>query len=403
MPKMGDGMEEGTLVEWVKNEGDKVKSGEVIGSIQTDKATVELEAPGTGFLKGFLIEAGQTVPVGVPIAAILREGEELPASWGESNNGEASSEPTEEESSAKEEVEQVEPTAEAETAEAPDSGDRKKSSPLARKLAKEANLDLASIQGTGPGGRVVRKDVEDAIARGASIAKAIRHPKASKKVELNQIRKITAQRTQASKQEVPHFYVTVEVNCEPIESLRGSIPVDGGKRVTLNDLIIKACAVALTEMPDVNAEYHGDHVVHHGEVNIGMAVALEDALTLPVLHGADRMSVFEIGENARALVKQAKDDKLPPSVLQGATFAISNMGMLNVDEFSAIIVQPNAAILAVGTAKKRPVVDEHGHIVARTTMNITASFDHRVVDGAVGARFVNLIKDLLENPIRLFL
>lgn len=386
MPKMGDGMEEGTLLEWLKKDGDAVQASDVIGTIQTDKATLELESPGSGVLAGLLIQGGDTVPVGQPIAAILKEGEALPADWGA---GAARA--------ATQEIPVEEPVA-ASVASAPaakEASGRVVASPLARKIAEEKGIDLAVVHGSGPGGRIVERDVRELDAESAPAAAA------GETVKLSRLRKITAERTAQSKREAPHFYVTVEVDVEALQALRRQFADEGGAKLSVNDFVIKACAVALVEMPLVNGEYRGDSVVLHTEVNVGMAVALDDGLTVPVIHGADQLGVREIAERSRELAGKARENKLRPEELTGSTFGISNMGMLNVESFSAIINPPNAAIVAVATASKRVVVTEGGELAVRERMNLTGSFDHRVVDGAVGAKFMNLVRDLLQNPTRL--
>ena len=391
MPKMGDGMEEGTLVEWLKREGDKVKTGEVIGTIQTDKATLELEAPGSGLLAGFLVQAGETVPVGRPIAALVKEGEALPQAWGAGGKAVAEKAP-----------EQAVPAANGEppTEETrPSAGDRIKASPLARKVARERGIDLSSVTGSGPGGRIVERDIAAAAAGPAVLAPIVDGEDTV--VQLNRLRQITAQRTAQSKREVPHFYVTVEVDVEAIQELREVFEREGSGKVSLNDFVVKACARALQDMPEVNATFQGQSVLRFGAVHVGMAVAIPDGLTVPVIKNAQALTLRQIAAESKRLAQRARDNKLSPDELTGSTFSISNMGMLNVDDFVAIVNQPNAAILAVSTARKRAVVTDDDRIVARMRMNVTLSFDHRVVDGAVGARFANVIRDYLQNPTRL--
>lgn len=419
MPKMGDGMEEGTLLEWLKKDGDKVKTGEVIGNIQTDKATLELESPGTGTLTGFLLKGGETVPVGVPIAAILKDGESLPAGWGggsssapaaaepapASSNGEAAPAAASAEPQASASVET--PTEEA----APAEQGRIKASPLARRIAAEKGIDLAQVKGTGPGGRIVEKDVRESTPATAPAATPSAPTPAApapvtpsaedQTISLPRLRQITAKRTTESKQQVPHFYVTVEVDVENIGALREMFERDGSGKVSINDFVVKACALALRDMPVVNSVFQGDKLIQKGGVHVGIAVALEDGLTVPVIKGADALTLRQISASAKSLAKKARDNKLGMDELQGSTFAISNMGMLDVDNFIAIINQPNAAIVAIASVRKKVVVGENDEIEIRSRMNITGSFDHRVVDGAVGAKFINLVKDYLQNPTRL--
>lgn len=401
MPKMGDGMEEGTLLEWLKKDGDTVKSGEVIGNIQTDKATLELESPGSGVLTGILLKEGQTVPVGRPIALILKKGETMPANWGSASGAPAAA--------AKEEAPAVEaksPVVESAAA-APQavSDSRVKASPLAKKIAADAGLDLSAVNGTGPGGRIVEKDVKAAIASQGTKTSVpqIAATAADKKVPLNRLRGIIAQRTQQSKQEVPHFYVTVEVDLEGVMALREAFKREESGNVSVNDFVVKAVALSLKQMPEINATFGGDHILELGAVNIGIAAAVDDGLLVPVIKNADQLSCRQISAASKSLVSKAREGKLGLDEMNGSTFSISNMGMLNVDNFCAIINQPNSGIIAIGTAKRVPVVseDEEAAIEIRWKMNMTGSFDHRVVDGAVGAKFMNVVREFIENPTRL--
>lgn len=400
MPKMGDGMEEGTLVEWLKSEGEKVKTGEVIGTIQTDKATLELEAPGSGILSGFLIQAGDTVPVGQPIAAILKAGEALPAGYGTGSS-----------SAPADSSEAPVPSAPvASVSASSDDDSRVKASPLAKKIAREHGIKLSSVIGSGPGGRIVERDVQAMVGKAAEApapvaapAPAAVAPKATdgKIVKLNSLRRITAQRTTQSKQQVPHFYVTVECDVDSILNLKELFGAEGSTRISVNDFVLRACVMALKQMPEVNAVFNGDSIAQSGGVNIGMAVAVMDGLTVPVIRDAHLMTLRQLSAKARELAQKAKDNKLTPDELSGSTFSVSNMGMLNIDNFIAIINQPNSAILAVSTAKKKVVVGEDDELEVRWMMNASFSFDHRVVDGAVGARFANIVREYLQNPTRL--
>lgn len=414
MPKMGDGMEEGTLLEWLKKDGETVKSGEVIGNIQTDKATLELEAPAKGILTGFLIQAGETVPVGKPIAAILKEGESLPEGWGGDSapalakEGKAEA-PKEEKSEEKPRADgksekKEEPKQEEEAPKPADSG-RIKASPLAKKVAAEAGVDLSSVSGTGPGGRIVEKDVRKAIEEQGTklpaIGSTVFAQGEDKTVPLNRLRQVIAERTQKAKQEAPHFYVTVEVDVEKIQSLRSMFKDEDAGSISVNDFVIKACALALRDMPEVNSTFKGDHVLLHGGVHVGMAVALEDGLIVPVVKHADQLTLRQISAASKDLASRARVGKLGLDEMSGSTFSISNMGMLNVDNFGAIINTPNSAIVAVASAKKMVVVNEDEELEVRLRMNMTGSFDHRVLDGAVGAKFMNAVRDYLESPAKL--
>ncbi len=460
MPKMGDGMEEGTLVEWLKNEGEAVKSGEVVANIQTDKATLEMEAPGTGTLAGVLLKAGGTVPVGVPIALILAPGETVPADWGSGNASAGSAavaEPPIQPQDSFPKENRVEAPASATGGRAsgapapaapvaPDAptnstggeanlearpdgeipvhdatpvvphddgsanGGRVKASPLARKIAAQQGVELAALAGTGPGGRIVAADVEGykpapasqpAPATPASQAPPMAASAEDRVVKLGKIRQITAKRTQESKSQVPHFYVTVEVDLERILSLREQFEEEASGKVSINDFVVKASALALRDMPEVNAVFQGDSLLVKGGVHVGIAVALPDGLTVPVVKNADAKGLRAISAEVKDLARRAKENKLSMDELSGSTFAISNMGMLDVDNFLAIINQPNSAILAIASARKKVVANDEGEIEVRTRMNVTTSFDHRVLDGAIGAKFSNVVKTYLENPTRL--
>lgn len=410
MPKMGDGMEEGTLVEWLKKEGEAVKSGEVIGNIQTDKATLELEAPGTGVLSGILIKEGETVPVGQAIAALLKDGEKLPEGWGGSSaaqpaEGKGSKEGQEGKESSEAKVEEPKVSAEPVVEESKSKSDsRVKASPLAKKIAKELGVDISSVSGSGPGGRIVEKDVKAAATvKSADKVATVSAPSAEDQtISLNRTRQITAKRTSESKQQVPHFYVTVEVDVEKILSLREMFEAEESGKVSINDFVVKACAFALRDMPEVNATFQGPAtLLQYGGVSIGIAVALEDGLTVPVVRNADQLSLRAISAKVKDLARRAKDNKLSLDELTGSTFSISNMGMLDVDNFLAIVNQPNSAILAIASVRKKVVATDGDEIEIRSRMNITCSFDHRVADGAVGARFINVVKGYLENPTRL--
>jgi len=400
MPKMGDGMEEGTLLEWLKKDGDVVKSGEVIGTIQTDKATLELEAPGKGTLRGIILQPGETVPVGRPIALILKDGEAVPKDWAPGATAKGAP--------AAAEAASVSVAAVVSESSAPpkvsERSDRVKASPLAKKVAAEAGVDLASIAGSGPGGRVIEKDVRDAIEQHGTKMPDMKPAKAvagSVKIPLNRLRQIIAERTAQSKQQVPHFYVTVEVDLDRIMMIREAFKAEEGGKISVNDFVVRAACLALQQMPMVNSTFHGDHIMQSGDVHIGIAAAVDDGLLVPVIKNCDALTLRDISDASRGLVAKARDGKLHPDEMSGSTFSISNMGMLDVDNFAAIINQPNSAIVAIGTARRKPFVTEDDEIDIRWQMNMTGSFDHRVVDGAIGAQFMNVMKAYLENPTRL--
>lgn len=398
MPKMGDAMEEGTLVRWLKSEGDAVSEGEPIAEIATDKATVEIEAPGAGVLKGIRVQEGAVVPVNTPLAYILLEGESLP----DDTNGKATASAPATPAAAP----ATQPTAPTPT---PRDGEaRILASPLARKIAAEHRVDLAQIQGTGPKGRIVERDVlayieaKKAAAPAPAPAAPAPAPIAPEAhIEtLNRLRQITAQRTTEAHQTIPHFYLTMEIDMENALALRQQLnQLDERVRVSVNDLIVKACAVALEQHPVVNARYQDGQLVHPDGIHIGVAVAVEQGLLVAVLKHCEGKSLRRIAQEAQTLIQKARDGKLLPDEMTGNTFTISNLGMFGIEQFTAIINPPASAILAVGATKRVPVVSDDGTVTSRQRMKVTMSCDHRVIDGAVGAQFLQTLKQVLENPL----
>ncbi|MFN4032455.1 MAG: dihydrolipoamide acetyltransferase family protein [Fimbriimonadales bacterium] len=403
MPKMGDAMEEGTLVRWLKSEGDAITEGEPIAEIATDKATVEIEAPGAGVLKGIRVQEGAIVPVNTPLAYILQEGERLPSDTDGKATAPAQATP----------APAAAPSAPT-PAHAPRDGDaRVLASPLARKIAAEHGIDLTQVQGTGPKGRIVERDVlayieaQKAAASAGAPAAAIAPTPApapsaaeARAEPLNRLRQITAQRTTEAHQTIPHFYLTMEIDMEHALALRQQLnQLDERVRVSVNDLIIKACAVALEQHPVVNARYQEGQLVHPDGIHIGVAVAAEQGLLVAVLKHCEGKSLRRIAQEAQTLIQKARDGKLLPDEMAGNTFTISNLGMFGIEQFTAIINPPASAILAVGATQRVPVVGDDGAITPRQRMKITMSCDHRVIDGAVGAQFLQTLKQVLENPL----
>lgn len=402
MPKMGDAMEEGTLVEWLKKDGDSVTSGEVIGNIQTDKAVVELTAPASGKLAGLLIDAGDTVSVGVPIAAILKDDESLPSNWSKKSVSTTQlqdlPEPAKKE---KKSPEKTEPPKTGEIVEVQaNNGDRVMSSPLAKRLAREAGIPLGLIKGTGPKGRIVERDVRAAMQ--STVTKVSKPMVELRQKSLTTLQKITASRTLSAKQNIPHYYVTIEVDVDRLSELRELMNIENpDNKLSINDFVIKACALSLLDQPHINASYQDGVRVEHGEINIGVATAVDEGLTLPVIRNCESLTLRDIAKEVRRLVAKARENKLSPEELSGSTFAISNMGMYDVENFAAIINEPNGAIIAVSAARRVPVVverDGEEDIEIRTRMKVTGSFDHRIIDGAVGAQFLNVLRKYLESP-----
>ncbi len=401
MPKMGDAMEEGTLVRWLKREGEPVKEGEPIAEIATDKATVEVEAPASGILRGIRVQEGATVPINTPLAYILGEGETLP----EEGRGDGKATETVQPAAT---PTPVVSTPAPSVAPAP-AEERIKASPLARKIAQEHGIDLRLVRGTGPQGRIVERDVLaylESTRAPAPAPMAVPSPApapiAARTEPLNRLRQITAQRTTSAKQTIPHFYLTMEIDMEEALALRAKLnSLDESLRLSVNDLIVKACAVALEKHPLVNASYHDGQIVYPDGIHIGIAVAVEEGLLVAVIRNCEGKSLAHIAQEARTLVGKAREGKLLPDEMTGNTFTVSNLGMFDIDEFSAIINPPASAILAVGAVKKLPVVMEDGSIQPRARMKVTLSCDHRVLDGASGARFLQELKRVLENPLLL--
>ena len=406
MPKMGDAMEEGTLVRWLKQEG------EPIAEIATDKATVEIEAPSSGVLRGIRVAENAVVPVNTPLAYILQEGESLPAE----GDGKASAPAKPAEAAAPQPAPAPTTVAAApQPAPAPTNGEERiLASPLARKIAAEHGIDLRQVQGTGPKGRIVERDVLAYIeSRKATAvpapaptpvptpAPALAAAPAEGRTEtLTRLRQITAQRTTEAHQTIPHFNLTMEIDMEEALALRQQLnQLDENLRISVNDLIVKACAVAIEQHPIVNATYQNGQLVHPNGVHIGIAVAVEQGLLVAVLRHCEGKSLRRIAQESQTLIQKAREGKLMPDEMTGNTFTVSNLGMFGIEQFTAIINPPASAILAVGATKRVPVVQEDGAIVARQRMKVTLSCDHRVLDGAVGAQFLQTLRQVLENPL----
>jgi len=419
MPRLSDTMEEGNIVGWLKSVGDKVAPGDVLAEVETDKATMELESFQDGTLLYIGVKEGP-VPVDGVIAVIGEEGEDFEAQLkeAESNTPGQSEEkeaPKEEKAEApKEEVKkQSSPAAQTPVSPAPQSndGDRVLASPLAKSMAKEAGLDISMIPGSGEGGRIVKKDVESFIennpggapaASGSSVQSIIAPEKEVSYGDhpVTQMRKVIARRLGESKFTAPHFYLTIEINMDNAVKARKEINDNSETRISFNDFVVKACAMALRQHPAVNSSWMGDKITVHRDINIGVAVAVEDGLLVPVVNHADAKTMSYINQEVRTLAKKAKVKKLQPQEMTGNTFTISNLGMFDIEEFTAIINPPDACILAVGSIIQKPIV-KNGEIVVGNMMKVTLSCDHRVVDGATGAEFLQTLKGMLENPVRM--
>jgi len=424
MEALSPTMEEGRLVKWLKNVGDAVKSGETIAEVETDKAIMELVARGDGILRARLIEEGATSAVGVTIGVIAAADEDISALAGGHAPKEAPSEqPKDVPASAMpnppvEAHEHAHPPAgTAEHTPDPVPGGPVRSSPLARRIAAEKGLKLDGIQGSGPGGRVIKRDIEAAASAAPAAAPVAAAPRPSasvapsavptalqidgeyKDVALTQMRKTIARRLGESIGPIPTFFLTSEIDMTNVGKLREQMVAAGDQfKVSVNDIVIKAVAIALTRHPEVNAHWMGESIRYFSAAHVGMAVATDDGLIVPVIRDAHLKGLGAIGKEARELAKKARERKLTPAEYSGGTFSVSNLGMFGIDQFTAIINPPEAAILAVGATETKPVW-ENGQFVPRQKMRVTMSCDHRIIDGAVGAKFLQTLRQLLEAPM----
>ena len=408
MPKLGFDMAEGVLVRWVKTEGDEINKGDVLAEIETDKATVEVESSATGMVLKHLVDEGAIVPVSTPIAVVGQEGEEV--------NVELSADSGQQTAPAEEVAPPLQTTPEpapvSQSAPAPETGPIK-ASPLAKKMAADKNVDLGNIQGTGPGGRIVRRDIEAALTGGLTSPispSSLTSPtsltsqtaKTSETVKLTKLRQAIGRRLVEVKQQVPHFYVTHEYKMEAVMEMRKQINgmLPEGEKLSVNDFLVKAVALTLREFPNLNASLDGDSVIRHGAVNVGNAVAVEGGLLTVVCKDADQKPLRQISLEVKGMAARVREGKVKPDDIEGSTFSISNLGMYDVEHFIAIINPPEAAILAVGSALEVPVVED-GEIKPGWRMKATISVDHRVSDGAEAAQFMQALAKYLEEPLRL--
>ena len=469
MEALSPTMEEGRLVKWNKNEGDEVKSGDVLAEVETDKAVMELVARGDGVLRKRLANEGDASPVGTLIAVIAGPDENIdsivgsagapaatssaPAQAAQAQQGSQAAAPPNKtvadtrEQPAKSPVPQTPAQSQGEAstppqqkaaparapsppppasrpapprppsappaqrgngASKPAAGGRQRSSPLARRLATEKGIQLGSVQGTGPGGRIVKRDIENARAAGVAAGRSAAADRLAtegdyRDVPLTQIRKTIARRLSESNGPIPTFFLTAEFDATRSAELRTQLSEMGDQyKVSFNDIVIKAVALALAEHPEVNAHWLGDAIRHFNRIHVAMAVAVEDGLITPVLFDADRMTLWEISEKARDLAKRARDRKLQPDEYTGSTFSVSNLGMFGIDQFTAIINPPEAGILAIGGVEEKPIVVD-GQLEVRSRMRVTMSCDHRVIDGATGAKFLQTVRNYIENPLSLII
>lgn len=449
MPKLSDTMTEGTLVAWKKKKGDKVSAGDVLAEIETDKATMEWESPEEGTLAEIYVEEGGKVEVGQRIAFIGEPGETAPSAEapkkGESKKEEqAKAKPEETEKPAPAEAREKE-TAPPENkksvgADVPDAPERRKgepapqgrppkqaesaerrprpplqeearvkASPVARRVAAELGIDLGALKGSGPDGRVTETDVRAAAKKSKPVAprvapqqKQLAPQEGASRIQLSGMRKGIAERLVQSKAPVPHFYLNIEIDAGPLMAARAELKAGGEgtdtSKITVNDFVLKAAVMAAVKIPKVNASFDGDAVMQYVDVDLGIAVAIEDGLLTPVIRAAQNRSLREISELAKDLANRARNKRMKPEEFQGGTFTVSNLGGMGIDSFSAIINPPQGFILAVGKVNKRPVVDDCDQIVVGYRMSIWMSCDHRVIDGALGAEYLKELRHLLENP-----
>ena len=422
MPKMSDTMEEGVIAGWLKKLGDEVKSGDILAEVETDKATMELESYDDGFLLHVGVKDGESVPVDGVIAIIGEKGENiddiLKEVSNEQNNNEAvdakeekeeivdEDDPVEENLELKEEeVKNTEDKIEDINIDFSNESDRIKASPLAKKLASEKGVDISMVKGSGDGGRIIKEDIENFKHSENIPIKEVKLPEIYSKesyeeIPVSQMRKTISKRLAESKFSAPHFYLTMEIDMDNCVEGRNKINETSDVKISFNDIIIKAAAVSLRKHPMVNASFLTDKIRVNNHIHIGVAVAVDEGLLVPVIRFADNKSLSHISTEVRNLAGKAKNKELQPSDWEGNTFTISNLGMFGIDEFTAIINPNDACILAVGGIKNTPVV-KNGEIVPGNVMKVTLSCDHRIVDGAIGSAFLKTLKELIEDPIKI--
>lgn len=406
MPRMSDTMEEGNIVTWHKNEGDSVEAGETLAEIETDKATMDFDSPTDGVLLHIAVKEGPVLIGGV-IAVIGKPGEDWKSQLEAS--GASSASPVSEPASVSTPMANTVLVAQESNGEE----NRLKASPLARNIAKDSGIDLNQVKGSGDHGRIVKKDIEAFLRTDKPVVTAAPVASATPKVtvaptgssgyheeKVSQMRKVIAKRLSESKFSAPHFYLTMEIDMEKTTQMRQKVNEVAPAKISFNDFIIKAVSIALQQHPAVNASWQTDTIRYNQAVNIGVAVAIEDGLLVPVIKNADIKTLSQINKEVKEYAGRAKDRKLQPEEMQGNTFTISNLGMFGIEEFTAIINPPDACILAVGAIIEKPVV-KGKEIVIGSMMKVTLSCDHRVVDGATGAKFLQTFKEILENPVRL--
>ncbi len=427
MPKLSDTMEEGVIAKWNISEGDKIEAGDVIAEVETDKATMEVEAFDPGTVLKILVDEGDAVPLGGIMAIVGEEGEDISdlLKEAESANGESSSEEKSDtgnsdnekkkESSDKKEFDPILEGVdsgngkEKESTQAEDQADddgRIKASPLARKMAEDKGIKLSAVDGSGPEGRIIKRDIENYKPAEAKKEGTVQVPsfasEEDEEIKISQMRKVIARRLSESKFNNPHFYETIDIDMERAINARAALNEISDVKISFNDIVVKASAMALRKHPEINSSWLGDTIRKHGDVNVAVAVAIDEGLMTPVLNHTDKKTLQQISTETRELAGLARDRKLQPEQMEGSTFTISNLGMFGIEEFTAIINPPNACILAVGAIRDVPVV-KNGEVVPGKRMKVTLSSDHRIVDGAKAAQFLNTLRTMIENPLAMML
>ena len=406
MPKLSDTMEEGVIAKWNVKEGDTVNAGDIIAEVETDKATMDVEVFDGGTILKIVPSEGDAVPLGGLIAVIGEAGEDISDILLDVNDNASIPKSSKDD----QEPEVVQPIAAEAKALNSDDG-RVKASPLAKKIAADKGIDLGAVNGSGPEGRIIKKDVETFTPSGGltkptaeSTSIPIRSFESleSKEIKISQMRKVIARRLSESKFTNPHFYGTIDIDMKAAFAARKAMNEANDVRISFNDIVVKACAIALTRHPAINSSWLDDIIMQHGDVNVAVAVAIDEGLMTPVINHADKKGLAEISAETKQLASLAKDRKLQPDQMEGSTFTVSNLGMFGIEEFTAIINPPNACILAVGAIRDIPVI-ENGAIVPGKRMKVTLSSDHRVVDGAKAAQFLNTVRSLIENPLSMLL
>jgi len=410
MPKLSDTMEEGVIAAWNVEEGDTVESGDVIAEVETDKATMEVEVFDAGTILKILVDEGDAVPLGGLIAVIGEEGEDisdiLEKAGSEGSSDKSSEKKTEDtEKKAEEGEESFDPVfgdLDKKGNGQPDDG-RIKASPLARKMAEDQGIKLSNVEGSGPHGRIIKRDIESyEPSKAPAAAPTATVSREDKEHRVSQMRKTIARRLSESKFSSPHYYETIDIDMSAVWDARKQLNEFSDTKISFNDIVVKAVATALRKHPDINSSWQGDKIIEHGNVNVAVAVGIEEGLVTPVIDNTDQKGLQQIAAESKQLIEKAQNRDLQPEEMEGSTFTVSNLGMFGIEEFTAIINPPNACILAVGAIREEPVVED-GEVVPGKRMKVTLSSDHRIVDGVSAAQFLNTLKSMLENPLGMVL